>query len=75
MFELKKNCYTTKIIIELINAMPHENEICIEKSTRKKQQLQKSKIKSFKSKMQYLILKAPTNNVRLQLDKALTIPI
>ena len=37
----------------------------------KKQQLQKSKNKSFTSKIQYLILKAPGNNVTLQLDKIL----
>ena len=36
MFELKKNRYTTKLIIELNNAMPQYNEICIEKTTRKK---------------------------------------
>ena len=72
MFEFKKNRYTTKLIIELNNAMPHYNKICIEKTTRRKQQLQKCKNKSFKSKIQYLIIKAPTNNVRLQLDKTQT---
>ena len=41
MFEFKKKQYTTNLIIELNKAMPHYNEICIENSTRKKQQKQK----------------------------------
>ena len=59
--------------------MPHYNEICIEKTMRKNQQLQKQKQQkqkqNFTSKIQNLILKTPSNNVRLQLDKTLTTQI
>ena len=51
MFEfLNKNHYTTKLIIELNNAMPHYSEIYIEKTTRKKQK-QKSKKQNFQTKL------------------------
>ena len=42
------------------------------KTTRKKTNKKKSKHKSFTAKTQYLNLKAPSNNVKMQSDKALT---
>ena len=52
--------------------MPHYNEIFIEKTTRKKTTTTKKQKQNFTSKIQYLILKAPSNDVSLQLHKTLT---
>ena len=44
----------------------------IKKTTRKRTNNKISKHKNFKAKTQYLNLKAPSNNVRMQSDKTLT---
>ena len=51
MFEFLKNRYTTKVKIELNIAMPHFNEICMEKTTRKNNKNKKAKKnKNFQTK-------------------------
>ena len=52
--------------------MSHFNETCHSKDYEKKQQ---QKNKNFTAKSQYLNLKAPSNNVKLQSGKTLTTQI
>ena len=47
----------------------------IKKTTRKKTNNKISKNKNLKAKTQYLYLKAPSNNVKMQSDKTLTTQI
>ena len=50
MFEFK-NRSTAKLIIEINNAMPHYNEICIEKTTRRKTTTTKKQKQKFHFKI------------------------
>ena len=47
----------------------------IKKTTRRKTNNRESKNKNFTAKTQYLNLKAPSNNVKIQSDKTLTIQL
>ena len=51
-------------LITLISALKRLRE--------KNNNCKKAETKSFTSKIQYLILKAPSNNVKLKIDKILT---
>ena len=50
MFDFLKKRFTAKLIIELINAKPHYEKICVEKTERTKQQ-QKAKTKISRQKI------------------------
>ena len=64
MFEFLKNHYTTKLIIELNNAMPHYN--AIKKTTRKQQHKQKAKTKTSRQKLNILKHLVTTSNYKMQ---------
>ena len=73
MFEFKKIVTHPKLLIELHDAMLHYSalEILHLRDYEKINKIPKNKNENFTAKTQYVNLKAPSNNVKMQSDKTL----